>query len=141
MLAVFLALALGGASGCSNWLMPHKTGLSGRTTDLGSFPGLAFALRSFPQNQSAAGTQLLPHGRGVYGYLGVVPDLGVSVSPMVTAGINEKGLTCDMQTLITTEMPPPCAPDPDPAPPPPARARTTTVSWGSCVCAGSTAHR
>ena len=105
ILAMALAVA---ASGCSNWQMPHDTGLSGRTTDLGSIPGLTFEMQSLPRSSKVLGSKLLPGGVTQYGYLGINPTLvGKSVGPMVAAGINEKGLTCDMQTLITTEMPPP----------------------------------
>ena len=100
-----LLLLLPRSDACSNWLMPHDTGLSGRTTDLGG-KGLEFKLRTLPRGSKALGTALLPGGVSSFGYLGVVPALGpLEVSPMVAAGINEKGLTCDMQTLITTEMP------------------------------------
>lgn len=47
-----------------------------------------------------------PGGVTTFGYLGIVPVVAsLPIGPMVTAGLNEKGLTCDMQTLITTEMP------------------------------------
>ena len=52
------------------------------------------------------GAALLPSGVTTFGYLGIAPAVEkVPVGPMITAGINEKGLTCDMQTLITTKMP------------------------------------
>jgi penicillin V acylase-like amidase (Ntn superfamily) len=104
----FLLALVGSATACSNWLMPHDTGLSGRTTDLGSSPGLSFEMRTLARGSKTLGTKLLPGGVNPYGFLGIVPvEFNQSVAPMVTAGINEKGLTCDMQTLITTKMPPP----------------------------------
>ena len=103
-----LALCISAASACSNWLMPHDTGLSGRTTDLGRAPGLKFEMRTQPRGSKVPGAALLPGGVTDHAYVGIIPvELGVSISPMVTAGINEHGLTCDMQTLITTEMPAP----------------------------------
>ena len=102
-----LLVATVAALGCSNWLMPHGTGLSGRTTDLGGSKLLAFEMRTLPRGSSVLGSKLLPGGVTSYGYLGVVPTVvSKQVAPMVTAGINEQGLTCDMQTLITTQMPP-----------------------------------
>ena len=93
---------------CSNFLMPHGTGLSGRTMDLGSLPGLDWELRSQPAGAVTHSAKLLPGGATTYGYLGVVPlEARVPISPLVLAGLNEKGLSCDVQTLITSEYPRP----------------------------------
>ena len=97
------------AEACSNWLMPHweHSGLSGRTTDLGSIaPGLSFEMRTLPRGTEAPGAKLLPGGKTQHGILAIVPtEFTIRIGPMITAGINEHGLTCDMQTLITTKMP------------------------------------
>ena len=54
---------LAAISGCSNWLMPHDTGLSGRTTDLGSVKVfhtevLGFEMRSVPRSSKAPGATI-----------------------------------------------------------------------------------
>ena len=51
-----LLLLLPRSDACSNWLMPHDTGLSGRTTDLGG-KGLEFKLRTLPRGSTG-------HSRG-----------------------------------------------------------------------------
>lgn len=105
LLAVLTLLSYSGTgvSGCSNFLMENKYMLSGRTMDLGSLPLHAdFSLQSSPAGQT------LPHGAGNsrYGFVGFIPSDGpVELSAFVTGGLNERGLSCDVQTLLGTEYP------------------------------------
>jgi len=108
MLVWALALLVAGACACSNFLMPHDTGLSGRTMDLGSIFGLDWEFRTFPLGSATRSSRALPNGVTRFGFVGVIPiELKLPVASLVTAGLNEAGLSCDMQTLISTEYPPP----------------------------------
>ena len=93
------------ATACSNWLMSNDYMISGRTMDLGPIPGLEWSLSTSPR-----GTALHPEAGPVrtakYGIVGIVADRPVKMPAMVTGGLNEAGLSCDEQTLITTDMPP-----------------------------------
>jgi penicillin V acylase-like amidase (Ntn superfamily) len=87
---------------CSNWLMNNSYHVSGRTMDLGPITGLGWALQSTPR-----GKNLAPLGCAAkLGYVAFVPTiLSVADAAMASGGLNEAGLSCDEQTLITTQMP------------------------------------
>merc|ERR1740117_218061 len=81
--------------------------ISGRTMDLGSFPGLNFEMQSYPRGVKLSGNCLGDRSR--YGMVGIVP-LEASIIElrfMVTGGINDQGLSCDVQTLLNTQYPKP----------------------------------
>eukprot|EP00316_Scyphosphaera_apsteinii_P024077 CAMPEP_0119334188 /NCGR_PEP_ID=MMETSP1333-20130426/86781_1 /TAXON_ID=418940 /ORGANISM="Scyphosphaera apsteinii, Strain RCC1455" /LENGTH=323 /DNA_ID=CAMNT_0007344429 /DNA_START=84 /DNA_END=1055 /DNA_ORIENTATION=- len=77
--------------------------ISGRTMDLGPIPGLEWSLANMPR-ASALHPQAGPIKKAKYGSVGIVFRL---LPNQVTGGLNEAGLSCDEQTLITTQMPPP----------------------------------
>lgn len=94
-----LALQLTCAVGCSNFLMENEYRLSGRTMDLGL---------TLPQ--WAAGFTLETTPRGIdgndFGFVGFVPsDAIFKLERIVTGGLNEQGLSCDLQTLLGTVYP------------------------------------
>lgn len=120
-----LLLLLGGAHGCSNWIMPNTNvyGLSGRTTDLATAQGLEWAIMTQP-----VGHRLHPEAGGSafpkvskYGFVGMVANASIGFDPShhqpgenaskfvedrIYAGINTDGLTCDCQTLEASELAP-----------------------------------
>ena len=100
--------------GCSNFIMNNDYKLSVRTMDLGPEPGLAFGILTAPRGSAmvgsakAGGTSAKAGTSAVtkYGTLRFIPvEGGVKVPGMATGGLNEHGLSCDMQTLIMTEYP------------------------------------
>ena len=120
---IHLLYLVGWSSGCSSWLMPNDPNnycISGRTTDLGNTNGLAWAIMTSP-----IGRRLHPEAGGVrfakFGALGVVANASIGFEPhhgptvngsqfiedRVYAGINTEGLTCDCQTLTSSELAPP----------------------------------
>ena len=55
-----VVVVIGGTDACSNFIMPHDTGLSGRTLDLGGFPFLDWQITTVPKGTSTAGSRLMP---------------------------------------------------------------------------------
>ena len=104
------ALALVGlttlASGCTNFIMDNKYGLTGRTMDLG--PGPIFSLLTQPRGLSAGiegvGPTRLAHIISVAaGGAGSIPP---GYEQMAFAGLNEAGLSCDLHALLNSSYPP-----------------------------------
>jgi len=80
--------------GCSNFMMDLNSAyrISGRSMDLG---GGAFGLLTVPITNETK-----------YGYIGFEAVEGsVKLDKAITGGMNEKGLSCDMQTLDGTQYP------------------------------------
>ena len=68
--------------------------------------GLSWGLATSPRGASLH-PDVKPVRTAKYGSVGFVPIVGgVHMPALVTGGLNEVGLSCDEQTLITTEMPP-----------------------------------
>ena len=101
------ALLLGvvaSASSCSDWIMDDAYGLSVRTMDLGTGP--TFSLRTQPRGHNT-NFQNVPAAK--YGH---IISVGANVtgqdalSPeMAFAGLNEKGLSCDLHALLNSSYP------------------------------------
>jgi len=87
--------------------MNHDYKLSVRTMDLGPEPGLAFGILTAPRGSAIVGSAKAGTSAVTkYGALRFIPvEGGVKVPGMATGGLNEHGLSCDMQTLIMTEYP------------------------------------
>lgn len=80
--------------GCSNFMMDQNSNyrISGRSMDLGEG---SFGLLTVPVTSATK-----------YGYVGFEATEGsVKLDLAITGGLNEKGLSCDMQTLDGTEYP------------------------------------
>lgn len=106
-----LALALASAArGCSDFIMDDEYGLSVRTMDLGNGP--VFSLRSQPQGY-ATGLPGVPatkfgHVISVGESVPVTAGLGAAnglPEGLAFAGINEKGLSCDLHALLNSSYP------------------------------------
>ena len=86
---------LAAAEACSNFMMPNNF-LSVRTMDLG---GQAFGFNVLAVPQGAVAKNELA-------YLSFNPAEGaVDLARLSTGGMNSRGLSCDMQTLVGSEYP------------------------------------
>jgi penicillin V acylase-like amidase (Ntn superfamily) len=105
MMAVVPLLAA--SLGCSNWLMENSYVLSGRTMDLG-LPTQSFGLQTLPAGGTLS-SLVKPVSTARYGSVGAIPlansPWGKNVHGF-TGGLNERGLSCDVQTLTSSEMGP-----------------------------------
>ena len=101
------------ASSCSDWIMDDAYGLSVRTMDLGDGP--TFSLRTQPRGHSTGYANIPP---AKYGH---IISVGANVShaarlqqvdgtlptdEMAFAGLNERGLSCDLHALLNSSYPP-----------------------------------
>jgi penicillin V acylase-like amidase (Ntn superfamily) len=87
------------ASACSNFLLSNDFVISGRTMDLGV--GLSFGVATIPRGSNLTN----PNRKSRHGFVGFIPVLGFPLDHIVTAGLNEAGLSCDQQTLLGTVYP------------------------------------
>lgn len=88
------------ASGCSHFAMENDFALTGRTMDLGNIPGASWTVLTVPR-----GSKGLRSSK--YGYVGFVLKEVVIVEDIVFAGVNDAGLSCDLNALLGTQYPQP----------------------------------
>jgi len=99
LLALGFASLLLGSSACSNFVMNNDYGISVRTMDLGSIPGLGWSLLAVP-----AGSPGLRSSK--HGYLGFAATImRVIEENSLFGGMNDAGLSCDAQTLLGSQYP------------------------------------
>ena len=109
-------VSLGLAAGCSDWIMNDQYGLSVRTMDLGFGP--TFGLKTQPRGHDAGMANIPPAKFGHIISVGKNVTTAQSRSPlrlssylqgddMAFAGLNEKGLSCDLHALLNSSYPPP----------------------------------
>merc|ERR1712196_133639 len=86
---------------CSNFAMENTYGISVRTMDLGTFP---FQWTLVTKPTGSKGFRSSRHGFvAVVGKLGpVIPQMKANI---VAAGMNDAGLSCDIQTLLGSTYP------------------------------------
>uniref|UniRef100_A0A6U1CY85 Choloylglycine hydrolase/NAAA C-terminal domain-containing protein n=1 Tax=Rhizochromulina marina TaxID=1034831 RepID=A0A6U1CY85_9STRA len=93
------------AGACSSFMMSSGDDslatISARTMDLGYG---AFSLAAVPRGQGGGNASSSLGYVGAYAVLEKFPKVGVE--QVITAGINEAGLSCDMQTLEGSSYPP-----------------------------------
>lgn len=105
MLPALVLLALGAATGCSNFAMEDSYRLSGRTEDLGAV-NFTFGMVTRPAGMPGLQSNSTRHG--LVGFLKLQPlPMTLDVSQGIKGGINDAGLSCDKQTLKPTEFPAP----------------------------------
>lgn len=96
--AICWLVAITGADACSHFAMDSGYGLTARTMDLADMP-FSWSILSVPVGSS--GLRSSKHG-----YVGFVAgSLGLLVEDLVFAGINDAGLTCDLNALLGTIYP------------------------------------
>eukprot|EP00729_Bicosta_minor_P009787 gene9787-32289_t len=90
--------------GCSNFMLSNEYQLSVRTMDLGG-DSISWIVMTSPTGITLQGRNAgVTKQTSSKGFVAVVPQVGgVNAAAMSLAGINEAGVTCDSQTLITTE--------------------------------------
>jgi penicillin V acylase-like amidase (Ntn superfamily) len=100
MKAMLFCSLLGLSTGCSNFYMRNDYRLSVRTMDLGTLPLHAgFSLMAVPRGKIE---------NNPLAYLSFNPSEGrFDLERFATGGMNEAGLSCDMQTLEGSEFPQP----------------------------------
>ena len=100
--ALLLLLSPSSTSPCSNFQMQNEYQISVRTMDLG-LPFAAFGIRTVARGAALAAPA---HAVARLGFVSFVPEkLGVVMGDMVAGGMNEAGLSCDLQTLLGTVYP------------------------------------
>ena len=91
-----------GVEACSNFLMDNKYGIGVRTMDLGV--PLSFGVATVPRGSQLSAA--VPENTSRWGFVGFIPiEAGLDLYHFVTAGLSERGLSCDMQTLLGTVYP------------------------------------
>eukprot|EP00928_Gymnodinium_smaydae_P024535 TRINITY_DN19826_c0_g1_i1.p1 TRINITY_DN19826_c0_g1~~TRINITY_DN19826_c0_g1_i1.p1 ORF type:complete len:354 (-),score=42.45 TRINITY_DN19826_c0_g1_i1:142-1203(-) len=84
---------------CSHFAMENDYKLTVRTMDLGNIPFSSWQIMTVP-----IGTRGLRSSS--HGYVGfVIKVAGFTLHDLVFAGMNDAGLTCDLQTLLGTRYP------------------------------------
>jgi penicillin V acylase-like amidase (Ntn superfamily) len=98
---LLLAAHVPDAAACSNFAMNNEYRLSVRTMDLGSAP-VSFGALTVPK-----GTPLQWHATpATHAFVGFATrEAGVLLPHIVSAGLNDQGVSCDMQTLLGTQYP------------------------------------
>lgn len=96
---LLLLLRVVNASGCSNFAMDNDFLISVRTMDLGALPAVQWTIATKPQ-----GSEGLRASR--HGYAAFILALGpIKDESLIFGGMNDAGLSCDLQTLLGTEYP------------------------------------
>eukprot|EP00930_Biecheleria_cincta_P089244 TRINITY_DN78529_c0_g1_i1.p1 TRINITY_DN78529_c0_g1~~TRINITY_DN78529_c0_g1_i1.p1 ORF type:complete len:359 (-),score=46.67 TRINITY_DN78529_c0_g1_i1:64-1140(-) len=97
--SLLFGLFLPWTQGCSHFAMENDYRLTVRTMDLATIPFSEWTIMTVPRG--SAGLRSAKHG-----YVAFVEKVsGHVISDLVTAGMNDAGLTCDLQTLLGTKYP------------------------------------
>jgi len=95
-----LVFSVAGASACSNFAMDNDFRIFVRTMDLRALPAVQWTIATKPQGSK--GLRASKHG-----YAAFILALGqIEYDSIVVGGLNDAGLSCDLQTLLGTEYPP-----------------------------------